>query len=416
MLAYCCQKMWERHYLRPIVQCILLLFAFTLPLATSATLILSYSIVFIWLVDRKPIERWRQAFHYPLIKPLLLMAAVSLIGTSYTIASWEEGRSALYQVYRLSFIPIFAYYLQDASFKLKKWVLVAFVLAMLITVCCALLKVYGGIPIGQRTYGNDVFKNHIVVSYFMATALFLLCGGLISHQRYRMGMIFLIGICLFHFLFLNTGRIGYVVASIYFMVFAWHRYQWKGFLTTGLLVSFIMLFAFQFSAVFAHRIIECYQEFCLYLQGTSISSIGARLDYATNALQLFSERPFFGFGTGSFPEAYSIQVGQLGQLGQLTGDPHNQYLKMAVELGLMGLFCLFYLFYKQWKMIQQLTGIELIFAKGLCLAFFIGCLFNSWLHNFTECHFYFLMTAYFTPQLLKNEQPLTQWQVVSQSA
>lgn len=413
MIAYCCQKIWDRHYLRPIAQFILVFFAFTLPLATSATLVLSYSIVFIWLVDRNPIERWIHAFNYPLMKPLLLIATVSIIGTSYTVASWEEGRSALYQVYRLSFIPIFAYYLQEASVKLRKAILYAFVAAMIITACCAFLKVYGGVPIGQRTYGNDVFKNHIVVSYFMATTLFMLWGWLITVKRYRIACIFLIGICLFHFLFLNTGRIGYIIASVYFMIFAWHRYQWKGLLVTGLLVSFMALFAYQFSAMFAHRIIECYQEFCLYLQGISISSIGARLDYAINAIQIFTQHPFFGMGTGSFPEAYSMQV---GQLEKLTGDPHNQYLKMAVELGLMGLFCLFYLFYKQWKMIQQLKGMELIFAKGLFLSFFIGCFFNSWLHNFTECHFYFLMAAYFTPRMLKNEQPLTQLQGASQPA
>ncbi|HRE31846.1 MAG TPA: O-antigen ligase family protein, partial [Candidatus Berkiella sp.] len=384
MISGCCQKIWARGYLRPIAQFLLMLFAFTLPLATSVTLVLSYSIVFIWLVDRNPIERWAQAFSYPLTKPILLIATISVIGTSYTLASWEEGRSALYQVYRLSFIPIFAYYLQDTSFKLKKWILYAFVLGMLITACCAFLKVYGGFAIGQRTYGNDVFKNHIVVSYFMATALFLLWNWFIAFKQYRLGFIVLMGICLFHFLFLNTGRIGYVIASIYFMVFAWHQYQWKGVWVTSIIVSCIMLFAYQFSAIFSHRIIEVYQEFSLYLQGVSISSIGARLDYAINAIHLFLQHPFLGAGTGSFPEAYSMQV---GQLGKLTGDPHNQYLKMAVELGLMGLFCLFYLFYKQWKMIQQLMGFELIIAKGLFLAFFMGCFFNSWLHNFTECHF-----------------------------
>ncbi|MCS5712449.1 O-antigen ligase family protein [Candidatus Berkiella aquae] len=413
MISGCCQKIWARDYLRPVAEFLLVLFAFTLPLATSATLILSYSIVFIWLVDKNPIDRWLYTFNYPLIKPLLLIAAVNVAGTSYTIASWEEGRSALYQVYRLSFIPIFAYYLQDASFKFKKTILYAFVLAMVVTAICAFLKVYGGVPIGQRTYGNDVFKNHIVVSYFMATALFLLWSWLITLKHYRMGFMLLIGICLFHFLFLNTGRIGYVVASIYFMVFAWHRYQWKGIWVSSFIVCLTTLLAYQFSNVFAHRFNECLLEFGLYLQGTSISSIGARLDYATNAIQLFLQHPLFGLGTGSFPEAYALQV---GQFGKLTGDPHNQYLKMAVELGLMGLLCLFYLFYKQWKMIQQLTGFELILAKGLFLAFYIGCFFNSWLHNFTECHFYFLMAAYFTPSMLKNEQPVVHPTLASQSA
>jgi O-antigen ligase len=90
----------------------------------------------------------------------------------------------------------------------------------------------------------------------------------------------------------------------------------------------------------------------------------------------------------------------------MTDNPHNQYLKTAIELGLVGLASLLWLFNKQWKAIQQLEGADLILARTVFLSFFLGCIFNSWFKNFTESYFYMLVTAYFIPigfNKLKNE-------------
>jgi O-antigen ligase len=60
--------------------------------------------------------------------------------------------------------------------------------------------------------------------------------------------------------------------------------------------------------------------------------------WTENTVELIARRPLFGHGTGSFRTAYGELVrGRPGLYGRRTHDPHNQYLNIASELGLVGL-------------------------------------------------------------------------------
>jgi len=373
----------------------IVLLAFFIPLSTAMTLILTYAIVLVWFIDKNTNARWQFYFSYPLIKPIAFFILVSFLGTLYSMGSEKATLAGLYHGLRLSLIPVLAYYLQGEQSKYKDLVMYAFGSALIVTVICAFLKVYAGIPIGARTYGNDVFKDHIIISYFMAIAIFYTYLWLLEEKHSKWLLMILLGLMLYHFIFLNTGRIGFVILYICFSVLAWHRYRFKGMLITYLLLSLMMLCAYQYSDIFSMRINEFYQEFKLYLQGKAVSSIGTRLEWLTNSISLFFERPLIGFGTGSFKHSYAIYYA--GQVEKLADNPHNQYLKMAVEHGMIGVVALGWLFYSQWKQIQPLKGSNLILAQSIFLSFFIGCFFNSWLKDVSEFHLYCLMTAYFIP-------------------
>ncbi len=388
---------WEK-----LAQKLMVVLALGLPLATASTPICLASIGLIWLLDKNRIARWKFSFDYPLTKPIFILVAMNLISTIYADAEWKHFSSALNHSSRLLFIPILAYYLQGETNPTKKWVLWAFVTAMIFTIICTCLKVYADVPIGQRTYGHDVFKNHIVTSYFTAIAIFMLSIWLIEYKQYRLPITLLIGFCFFYLLFLNTGRIGYVILYINFTILAWHKYRYKGMTVMFLLLSLVMLLGYWFSDLLAMRFNEFYNDFNSYLHGTITSykdnSIGTRLEFAVNSLKLFAEHPIVGWGNGNFLHAYKETFS--GTFSVMTDNPHNQYLKTGVEQGLIGLLALFWLFYCQWKMARQLKGNDLILAQGFLLSFMIGCLFNAWLKNYTEFYFYCLMSAYFlTPRL-----------------
>ena len=75
-----------------------------------------------------------------------------------------------------------------------------------------------------------------------------------------------------------------------------------------------------------------------YQQGTQISAMGERVIYMRNALALIAERPLAGYGTGAFATAYGRMVeGRSGREGIKVHDPHNQYLNLAAQHGLLGL-------------------------------------------------------------------------------
>ena len=105
-----------------------------------------------------------------------------------------------------------------------------------------------------------------------------------------------------------------------------------------------------------------------------------------------AERPVLGSGTGSFPKEYArLKQGQ----GILTVNPHNEYLLLGVQLGALGVLLFAALLAVQWRLAARVPSELIPIAHGMVLAFALGSLFNSFLLDFTEGHFY----AYFSAVL-----------------
>lgn len=79
-----------------------------------------------------------------------------------------------------------------------------------------------------------------------------------------------------------------------------------------------------------------------YQQGQAETSVGLRLEFHRNALKLIEEAPMFGHGTGSFAGEYKRLTG-FADSSRAANNPHNDYLWMGVELGLVGVVALLWL-------------------------------------------------------------------------
>jgi O-antigen ligase len=107
-----------------------------------------------------------------------------------------------------------------------------------------------------------------------------------------------------------------------------------------------------------------------------------RMEFYRSSVNIIREHPLFGAGTGSFPAAYAAAVAGK-QMGG-TVNPHNEYLLIATQLGMIGLACLLFLFYTQWRLAARLEPLYRDLARGIVLVFVVGCLFNSLLLDHTE--------------------------------
>ena len=93
------------------------------------------------------------------------------------------------------------------------------------------------------------------------------------------------------------------------------------------------------SAVSGDRIHRAYEEIrTAYTPNSEYSSIGIRLVMWNNTLEMIQDKPFLGSGAGSYKYDYQATVeGVNGWRGGFTDDPHQQYLHIAAEYGLVGL-------------------------------------------------------------------------------
>ena len=115
----------------------------------------------------------------------------------------------------------------------------------------------------------------------------------------------------------------------------------------------------------------------------SQTSVGLRLEFYRTSLNLIAEHPFIGTGTGSFAKVYADKVAGT-RLTHAT-NPHNEYLNIAIQLGLVGELALLGLFFCVWRFADRLpTARERDLARGLVITFATGCLFNSLLMDHVE--------------------------------
>lgn len=365
--------------------------AFVVPISTAITTILVVVIFLTWLLGPNHAQKKALLSQHPLVKWIYALILLSLVGMFYSAGDEETMRRSLIDSLRLGVIPILIYFYQDK--KIARFALWAFAFAMIFTMVLAFGKVYAGLPIGTKYPMGAVFKSHIKTSYFMAIAAFFLAFQCKYLPRYRLPLMIIVGFMIYYLLFMSVGRIGYITIVISVLFLAWQWYRVKGVLSAACLVSVLLVAAYFTSPVLSQRVNLLVQDMDFYQQGGRLieSSLGSRLEFAKTSAALMLQKPLFGWGTGSFGAAYAQY--HHGEVTLLTDNPHNEYLRIGVESGLLGLLLLLGLFYRQWQLTWQMSLDLRGFCQGVLITFMLGCMLNSWLKDFAEGYFFCLMTA-----------------------
>jgi len=105
-----------------------------------------------------------------------------------------------------------------------------------------------------------------------------------------------------------------------------------------------------------------------------------------------------GLGTGAFKSEYAKQTGFTTGL-QATSNPHNQYLLMTIETGVVGLFVFLFFLLSAWRSSAFLDAQASLSVQGLVLLFAIGSLFNSLMLDAGEGRFYCTLLGVLVSQL-----------------
>jgi O-antigen ligase len=74
------------------------------------------------------------------------------------------------------------------------------------------------------------------------------------------------------------------------------------------------------------------------------TSVGLRLLFWQNSLEIMRAHPWFGVGTGGFESAYAQVNSVKSPLSFTTDNPHNQYVLIACMLGVPGILALLLIF------------------------------------------------------------------------
>ena len=368
----------------------IVLMGFSLPISTALDNILLGVVLIAFLLSGRYREKLGSIVRNPAALALAGLFALLAFGILYGEAPFADRLKYLYKYSDLLLAALMVSLLADG--RVGGRALLAFGAAMVLTLVLSLLLASGLLPAAKWLHGNPanavVFKLQITHNLLMAIAAFLFASVAIREpvawrRRVLHGLALAAYIDVFFLVVGRTGQVALVVLTPYFF---WRHFGWRGFLAGVLLSATTVIAAWHWSPAFSDRLVLTaaeYQHSQTEQLAEKSNSVGQRMEWYRNTVRLVMERPLLGHGTGGFPRAYADFITAPG--ASRPAHPHNQYLMMAAENGLVGLVAFIAVLIWLWWMTRRIPALlQQDLARGFLITFSIGCMFNSLLLDHVE--------------------------------
>ncbi len=326
---------------------LLVLFAFALPLSTSAASILAILLLLAWLLSGNMKEKFSEILHNPVTIAVLLYIVLHVIGLL-----WSEdlawGLKILKKQWKLLLFPVFLTLVRKEHIK---YYIAAFVAAIFLKACKAYLVWLGLISLPVGSVFTTVGTSHVIYNPMLALSCYIILQNLLFGKNSRVvqwsqTILFLFLSCN---MFITVGRTG---QAVFFVLLAVALIQYfytrsKKMLLAGLVLLPLLLPAtYQISSTFKERVDTAVTEIQNF-NSDEITSMGCRLWYCKNTLVLVQNNWLTGTGTGDFPSEYAKINKIYSPTMPDTDNPHNQYLLTLSQFGIIGLISLAAIFLSQ---------------------------------------------------------------------
>lgn len=363
-----------------------------IPASTAGTTALVALTVLLGLASGLYARHWRVLLNNPLSWSALLLFAWLALGLLYTSAPLDQAARVLMKYRDLLLIPLFLPFFIDP--KMRRAAVLAFIgMNLFILVASSGYGLWQLIHDGGIHADAEIFHKRITQGLLLAFTgywIYLRVAPIPGQRLLGAGLLLLIGVNLF---VLVSGRTGQVLFLALATLALFQRYRWKGMVIAILGGGAILLLAYAGSEPFRLRITESLEALNNFNYGDFSSSTALRMSYYPNSLELIAQQPLFGHGIGSFKGIYAALV--QGTSYPPTNNPHNSFLLLGAEAGIIGIALFTHLLFQQWRSGRGLPQGERRLLQGFLLIVVVDSLLNSFMKDSTEGHLY----AYFSALL-----------------
>jgi len=243
------------------------------------------------------------------------------------------------------------------------------------------------------------FSSHIMTNILMSFVVFVSAHKVIfSNTKIKWLYGALFSGSFYYALFISTGTTGQLITLSLLGLLLIQYFGKKSLILLPILVLFISIITINTENNAIKHAIHKIESRISHIENGNPNT---RPQLAIHAFKLFAKDPVIGTGVGSYRVALETKQSEFSERTPHKWNPHNEYLVIAVQLGLIGLLALLFLFYTQAKSTQKIQDKEQRYlAHGLVLLFVIGCLGNSLIMDSGEGHFWAFFSAFFFSNLL----------------
>ena len=361
---------------------------FLLPLTVSGNNVAIWLVVLLWLFSGEYVEKINKIKQNKLAKASILFFLIHILGLLWsTNVIW--GVEIVRKMLPFFFVlPVFLTITRQDNIK---YYIGAFLLGISISETLSYLIWFEVIdPFKYATLSNPTpLMSHISYNPFLAFAMYLVLNKLFSGEKISQieratYTFFLITMTIN--MFITGGRAGQVMFffAIVIVMFQYFRNsQIKAILTSAIVIILISYTAFNLSPTFQARVNSAFDNVINFDEKRN-TSVGQRITFVMNSYELFKKEPFLGVGTGDFPGEYQ-KINRLNTPRvRTTTQPHNMYMLVLSQLGLLGLTSFLLIFYFQ---IKIALSSRVLYIKHLGVAMPLLFLIIMWSDSYLLGHF-----------------------------
>ena len=343
-------------------------------------------VLILWLMEGGLKAKWVQIHRDPLAWIPILYFFVLCCGLLWT-SDLDWGLHIIKKSRRFLLIPVFI-----SVMVRHPWVVgrgrILFITSTALTALVSLAIAFRWLaPFGHATLMDpSPFVYHTSYGPALAWAAYISFALVLFDPKVSKGWkigLGLAGTVIASALFVNIGVAGY---AAFFMLFGLLILQWRKNIIWPALAVVVLVFSVYFVSPSVHRRVnQNIREVTEYRESGSTSkkkstSIGPRLVFWENTWQIIKKHPVLGVGTGDFPVEYEkVRQVRTPDHWKNVNNPHNMYLMIWAQSGLVGLGVVFALFGALLCRARQLSGMSARVVVGLACFFLLIMMSDAYL-------------------------------------
>jgi O-antigen ligase len=384
-------------------QYLLITLAFLMPLTVAGANSIIVIICLLWLFSGDYKAKYIQIMSSKLVIASIVFYCLHIFGMLWT----EDIKWGFHILHKMwYFLLLFPILFNIVQRKYVNYYIGGFLLAIAFTEIASYLVWFEIVsPFKNATVDNPTpFMSHISYNPILAFAIYIVLHEIFLNKKLN-NLVFscysFFAICMIINMFITGGRAGQVafLAMISILIFqVLDKQRIKSLITIFIVIPVIFFSAYQTSDLFQKRVDKSVIEATNY-SNESNNSVGLRLNFAVNSFEVIKKNLIIGVGTGDFPVEY-LKINQANSPNLPgTTNPHNMYVLILMQSGLIGLFSMLSIFYYQIKL-SNTSPNKLIRNAGITLPliFLVLMLSDSYLLG----HYTTLLFVFFSSFLYKN--------------
>lgn len=365
---------------------------FFLPITVLGNNIAIWLIVILWFFSGNYKEKFQKIKNHSLALASILFFLIHIFALI-----WTENLDWGLEIVRkmLPFLFVLPAFLTITRIENIKYYITAFLIAIAISEGLSYLIWLGIIEPFKYAFGIEnptPLMSHSSYNPFLAFAFYLvvnklLFGGKMSQIERAVYTFF--ALTLTFNMFITAGRAGQVMFFAAIIVTALQYFknsQVKAIFYSLILISSIAFTAYFTSPLFHERVTLVVDEIAQYDENraTKNTAMGLRIYFLMNTSELIKKSPILGVGTGDFPAEYKKINDIRSPDVRTTVQPHNMYMLVLAQLGILGLASLAWIFYLQFRIALSSSN-QFVHHVGVAMPIFF--LIIMWSDSYLLGHY-----------------------------